>query len=252
MIEKNEFPILEHDSEKTATIRPERYGFHFPEKLVFAFLGDEVDDYAKAHQAEVLEVYETVTSKFPIYKLTVENQEITIVRAPVGSAPAGQILDFLIGAGVKKIVAIGSCGSLIDLPENKWIIPTKALRDEGTSYHYLPASRTIDLQKSVVTSLENSFKKLGLETERCMTWTTDAFYRETPDMIAYRVSEGCQVVEMECSALAAIAEFRGVAFGQILYTADSLANSSQYDDRGWGENAREIAMELALKAVLEL
>ena len=67
-----------------------------------------------------------------------------------------------------------------------------------------------------------------------------------------RKSEGCSVVEMECSALAACAAFRGATWGMILYTADSLADVDKYDERNWGGNAYEYALTLCLDAVLKI
>lgn len=64
--------------------------------------------------------------------------------------------------------------------------------------------------------------------------------------------EGCAVVEMECSALAACADFRGATWGMILYTADSLADVDKYDERNWGGNAYEYALTLSLDAVIKL
>ena len=78
------------------------------------------------------------------------------------------------------------------------------------------------------------------------------FIRETKEKVAYRKSEGCAVVEMECSALAACANFRGVTWGMILYTADSLADVDKYDERNWGGNAYEYALTLCLDAVTKL
>lgn len=68
----------------------------------------------------------------------------------------------------------------------------------------------------------------------------------------YRKSEGCAVVEMECSALAACAAFRKATWGMILYTADSLTNVEQYDERNWDGNAAEYGLALCLDAVLAL
>ena len=76
--------------------------------------------------------------------------------------------------------------------------------------------------------------------------------RETKEKVAYRKSEGCSVVEMECSALAACATFRGATWGMILYTADSLADLNKYDERNWGSNAYEYALTLCLDAVIKL
>ena len=82
-----------------------------------------------------------------------------------------------------------------------------------------------------------------------VTWSTDGFFRETKDKIEYRKSEGCSVVEMECSALAACAQMRGVIWGEILYTADTLAGAEKYDERNWGRDSAELALELCIQAV---
>ncbi len=74
----------------------------------------------------------------------------------------------------------------------------------------------------------------------------------TREKVAYRKKEGCSVVEMECSALAACAAFRNVIWGMILYTADSLADMDKYDERNWGGNAYEYALTLCLDAVIKL
>ena len=71
-------------------------------------------------------------------------------------------------------------------------------------------------------------------------------------MIAYRVEEGCSVVEMECSALAACAKLRNVLWGQILFTADSLADFEKYDSRNLGEASFEYSLKLAMDAVIKL
>ena len=71
-------------------------------------------------------------------------------------------------------------------------------------------------------------------------------------MIAYRIEEGCSVVEMECSALAACAKLRKVLWGQILFTADSLADLEKYDSRNFGEASFEYALKLAMDAVIKI
>ena len=91
-----------------------------------------------------------------------------------------------------------------------------------------------------------------MRSQEVITWSTDGFYRETKEKVAYRKKEGCSVVEMECSALAACSAFREATWGMILYTADSLANVEQYDERNWGGDAYEYALTLCLDAVLKL
>ena len=70
--------------------------------------------------------------------------------------------------------------------------------------------------------------------------------------MAYRIEEGCRVVEMECASLAAVAQLRDVVWGLLLFTADSLADLENYDQRDWGAEAFEKALELCLEMVHHL
>lgn len=250
---KNEIPILEYDAQPRAVLMPRREGeAAFPEKAVFAFLSDEVDRFAAAQQAQRLEEFETITKRYPVYRLTHQAQDICLCQAPLGSAAATQLLDFLLCNGVEQVIATGSCGALVDFPENHWLIPTQALRDEGASYHYLPPSRTVSIHAGAIEAIKRALTQNQIPYTCCQTWTTDGFFRETADMVAYRREEGYRVVEMECAALAACAQFRGATFGQILFTADSLADAEAYDARGWGYESWSLALKLALDSVCAL
>ena len=250
---KNEIPILEYDTDPQAVIMPARKNlFKFPPKAVFPFLSDEVEQFAKANGCEIIGEFISITKKYPIYSLNYINHEICLCQAPMGAAAAVQILDFLIGYGVTEVISAGTCGALVDLPENKMLIPTEALRDEGVSYHYLPPERTVKMNGKAVSAIVCAFEKQAVAYEFCKTWTTDGFYRETAEMVRHRKNEGCTVVEMECAGLAACAEFRDIVFGQILFTADTLANVEAHDDREWGAASFPIALSLALDAVCEI
>lgn len=254
MLIKNEIPILEFDNDTSAVIMPthENLNLQLPEKAVFAFLSDYIDEYAIANNAEQVGTFESATKNYPIYVLDYEKEKICLVQAPVGAAPATQIMDWLIGYGVRKIISGGCCGALEDYPEGMFLVPYKALRDEGTSYHYAPPSRFIDINKNALKAIEITIEENGLSYQEVITWSTDGFYRETKEKVEYRKSEGCSVVEMECSALAACAQFRNVVFGQILYTADTLCNLEKWDARNWGKNSIECALKLCLDSVLKL
>ena len=132
------------------------------------------------------------------------------------------------------------------------IFPTSALRDEGTSYHYVPPSRFIEINEAARKAIAETVLEHGMKYYEVTTWSTDGFWRETKEKVAYRKKEGCSVVEMECSALAAVSAFRGVTWGMILYTADSLADVEKYDMQNWGGNAYEYALTLCLDSVLKL
>ena len=248
MIIKNEIPILEYDDSSVEVIAPDHdlQELKLPEKCLFAFLGDVVHKYAEENNADVAEELITVSHNIKIYVLHEEKEDICLVQSPIGSAAATQVLDTLVNCGCKKVIAVGSCGVLADIPENAFLVPTKALRAEGTSYHYLPATRYIDIDTEPVTVIENCFKKHELPFITCTTWTTDGFFRETKDMVQYRLEEGCTVVEMECAALAACSRKRKALFGQFLFTADSLANVHDYDARDFGIGSHEKALRLGL------
>ena len=251
MIIKNEIPILEYDDSSPEVIPPDHdwTAGMLPEKCLFAFLGDVVHEYAEKHDAKVAETLITVSHDIKIYVLHDENENICLVQSPIGAAASAQVLDTLVSCGCRKVIAVGSCGVLADIPENAFIVPVRALRAEGTSYHYLPASRYIDLDEESVSVIEETFKSFDLPFVTCTTWSTDGFFRETKDMVKYRLEEGCSVVEMECSALAGCCRKRGAKFGQFLFTADSLANVQAYDSREFGKNSHEKALLLGLEVL---
>lgn len=251
---KNEIPILEFDSAKTAVISTthENLGLNLPRKCVFAFLGEYITEYANKTETVKVSEFNSMTKQYPVYITKYKGEEITLCEAPVGSAAAAQILDWLIGYGVSEIISTGSCGTLDKFDEGTFLVPNKALRDEGTSYHYAPPSRYMEISKRARNAIEESVTEHGMKYQEVITWSTDGFFRETREKVAYRKSEGCSVVEMECSALAACAAFRDATWGMILYTADSLSDVEKYDERNWGGNAYEYALTLCLDAVIKL
>lgn len=251
---KNEIPILEYDDDPTAVIMPEdeKLDIKLPRKAVFAFLGDEIDRYAEAHDARIIMHFVSMTKLYPIYVFEAEGQEICLVQAPVGAAAAVQILDWLFAYGVREVISGGSCGVLTPFGENTFLVPKRALRDEGTSYHYLPPSRFVEVSAAARSAIARALEAHGLRCTEVTTWSTDGFYRETAGMVGYRRSEGCEVVEMECAALAACAELRGAVWGELLFTADSLADAQNYDPRGWGLDSVEYALRLCVDAVLAI
>lgn len=251
MIQKHAIPILEFDANPQAVLMPthEELDLKLPKKCIYAFLEEEIDRYAGEVGADCVGEFVSATKTYPVYVMSYKGEEVCLAQAPVGSAPAAQFMDWLIGYGVEKIISTGTCGVLTNIEENAFLVPVRALRDEGTSYHYAPPSRYMEIQIEAVSAIEQILEQLGIPYEEVMTWTTDGFYRETAEKVAYRKEEGCAVVEMECSALAAVAQLRGVVWGELLFTADSLADLDNYDQRDWGAEAFDKALELCLEIV---
>jgi len=253
-IVKHEIPLLEFDSDPAAVVDPthEALGLKLPAKCVFAFVGDYLEEYAEKTGAEVVAHFVSATKRYPIFVTHGNGEAVTLCQAPVGAAAAAQLMDWLIGYGVRQIISAGSCGGLEPFPEGTFLIPYRALRDEGTSYHYAPPSRFIEISAAARNAITETLQQHGLRCRQVTTWSTDGFFRETREKVAYRKQEGCAVVEMECAALAACAAFRGAVWGMLLYTADSLADLDRYDARHWGGNAYEYALTLCLEAVRKL
>ena len=251
---KHEIPILEFDSDTDAILAPthERLALHLPRKAVFAFLGNYIEAYAKEHSCTQAGLFVSSTKSYPIYITQYQGTDICFCQAPVGAAAAVQILDWLIGYGVTEIISTGSCGVLQDLPENTFLVPVKALRDEGTSYHYMKPSRFIDINTTALSAIEAALTEHGLPYTEVITWSTDGFFRETKAKVAYRKTEGCSVVEMECAALAACAQLGGAVWGELLFTADTLADSESYNERDWGIASYERALQLCFDAAVRL
>ena len=254
MIHKHEIPILEFDDNPQAVIMPthEDLDLNLPARCVYAFLEEEIERYATSVGAEKVGEFVSATKIYPVYVMTYNGEEICLAQAPVGSAAAAQFMDWLIGCGVKQIISTGTCGVLVDMPENIFLIPTRALRDEGASYHYVAPSRYIEVNRRALTAIETVLRQASIPYQEVMTWSTDGFYRETPDKVAYRIEEGCSVVEMECAALAAVAKLRGAIWGLLLFTADSLVDIDNYDQRNWGAEAFDKALELCLDIAVQM
>lgn len=250
---KNEIPILEFDSQKEAVLMPgHSWEYEFTNKAVLLFMEQEIEEYVSANKCEIVGRFESVTKTFYVYKTIHKGNEITFCQAPLGGAGAVQIMEQLIAGGATEIIAVGCCGALVDDVEGAFFVPTKALRQEGTSYHYLPPAREVELSEQAVQAIEKALMNNRKRYQKCKTWTTDGFYRETKEMVMYRKEEGYSVVEMECASMAACAKMRGVIFGQILFTADSLADVEAHNERNWGNGHFAYAMKLAFDAVVEV
>ena len=159
----------------------------------------------------------------------------------------------MIALGSRKFVACGGAGVLVgSISVGNIVVPTAAIRDEGTSYHYLPPAREVAPTRRALSGNRGRTAENHHDYVRGKTWTTDAVYRETRPRMARRQNEGCVVVDMEAAAFFAVARFRRVEFAQILYGGDSLAGR-QWDPRGWNRHAmRERLFHLAAQSCLRL
>jgi uridine phosphorylase len=249
-------PILELDPSPTAVIEPNEVidPIDVPAHVVLCFFQDVIEKVVGEHEGRQVDVLISEIGHNPIWELSYEGRRLAVVHPGVGAPLAAAFLEELIARGCRSFVACGGAGVLVpDVALGHVIVPTAAVRDEGTSYHYLPASRTAEPSAAAVGAIVAALEHHHVPYVTGGTWTTDAIYRETRGKLERRVAEGCLTVEMEAAALFAVAAFRGVTFGQLLYAGDDLSGDA-WDQRGWDDHAegRELLFRLAAEAVLAL
>lgn len=250
------YPILEYDPDPNAILSPqvEHLRGRLPRKALMCFFQEVLQDLAQQGKLTPLGNLRSEIGENPVYTLSYQDQEIAVLHAGDGASLAASFLDDLIAAGVEQVVACGACGALTDqIPAGHVLIPTSAVRDEGTSYHYLPPARECSPSPEVVKAIEATLQEQDIPFLHVKSWTTDAFYRETQARRARRMREGCQVVEMEASALFAVAQFRKIAMGMLLYCGD-LVVPQGWQERNWKErtDSRALLFDLALQACASL
>ncbi len=250
------YPILEFDPTPEAIIEPKRLikPVDIPEHAVACFFQDVITQFSQQHKARVIRHLRSEIGTHPIYELEVFGKRLAVFHPGVGAPLAAGLLEETIALGCKKFIACGGAGVLDGtVVVGHPVIPTAAIRDEGTSYHYLPPGREVSASPAGVAALETVLKAHQIEYLLAKTWTTDGLYRETVPKMQRRRAEGCLTVEMEAAAFFAVAQFRGVQFAQLLYGGDDLSGS-EWDSREWESHAsvREKLFWLAAEACLLL
>jgi uridine phosphorylase len=189
-----------------------------------------------------------------VFEIQRHGMRLGVFHPGVGAPLAAAFLEEAIALGFRTFVAVGGAGALLpDLVLGHAVVVDSAVRDEGTSFHYLAPSRKVEADAAGVAALCSVLDENEVPFVTGCSWTTDAIYRETRARVDRRVAEGCLTVEMEAAAFFAVARFRGVHFGQLLYAGDSLAGPS-WEERGWTSvtSIRERLFWLAADACLRL
>lgn len=150
----------------------------------------------------------------------------TWVGAPACIAPIEELSTVL---DTRKIIHFGGAGCLDkEIARGKIMIPTEAYRDEGTSYHYAPASDYIRIKNHDVVKAFMEQNRIPYVLGK--TWTTDAFYRETVNNFERHKADGCISVEMEGSAVQAVCDFRGLEV-YMFFTGGDLLDAPEWTNR---------------------
>ncbi len=172
----------------------------------------------------------SATGKTPISLIKRGEKRIAFYKTFVGAPITVGLAEEAIAAlDCKKLILFGGAGCLNKaIAHGRVMVPTAAYRDEGTSYHYAPAADYIEVRNSGIVA--GFMKNNGIPFVQGKTWTTDAYYRETRANYEKRRAEGCISVEMECSALQAMCDLRGVEL-YAFFTSGDLLDAPEWDRR---------------------
>ena len=249
-------PILEFDPTPAAMIEPSAVyrKLDVPEHCVLCFFKEVIEKVASEHHAKIHATHRWEDGLHHLYEIQYQGKRLALMHPGVGAPLAAGVLEDAIARGCRKFIACGGAGVLTQATGiGSLLIVSGAVRDEGVSYHYLPPDREVKAIPVASAALEAALKARRLPYSFGKTWTTDAPYRETSALIAARRNEGCVTVEMEAAAFMAVAQFRQVVFGQLLYGGDDLSGD-HWDERGWTtlHDLRENLFWLAAQACLRL
>lgn len=228
---------------------------NFPEVCISTFSKQIIDKFAAFDNVEVIANLLTANGEIPIYKINYGGKEFAFYLSLVGASACVSCLEEVIALGAKKFIFFGCCGILNnDIVQQNLIVPTAAIRDEGTSYHYVAPKEEITPDMELTEHLKACLNRCGYSYITGKIWTTDAIYRETLSAIAERKEAGCIAVDMEYSALLAVAQYRNIPFIQFFYGADSLDNGvwEPRDLTDYGLKNAEKYLALALECGLSL
>ncbi len=248
----DDYPILEYDADPVGIIDPTMVPRRdVPEHAVLCFF-NEVVAKVSANARECFKL-RAEHGTHVAYEIEHEGSRLAFFQPGVGAPLAAAFLEQAIARGCRRFTVCGGAGALVpDLVLGRVVVPTAAVRDEGTSYHYLPPGREVAADPVAVDALTAVLTERGVPFIKGKSWSTDGVYRETRARTARRRDEGCLVVEMEAAALFSVARFRRVSLAYLLYAGDSLAGE-QWDRRDWQRHGgREELFWLAATACLRL
>ncbi len=245
-------PILEFDGDKPAILEPSSLiprNEAMPERCVICFFQDVIDHMLGAGLISEIACLKSEIGRHPVFLVKDTDPRVALLHPGVGAPLAAALLEETIALGGRKFIACGGAGTLDSHALGKLIVPISAIRDEGTSYHYLVPGDEVAPTSAALQAIEQTLNTAGVPYEKTKTWTTDAVYRETRGKVALRKESGCGCVEMEAAALFAVARFRGVELAQILYAGDDLSGDF-WDSRNWNDawGAREKLLQLGIRA----
>ncbi|MDP1676863.1 MAG: nucleoside phosphorylase [Bacteroidota bacterium] len=193
--------------------------------------GDLVEYLLRTGQADLNKCWACYHTK--LYSFTYKELEFGVVGCVVGSSFAVLVAEELFASGCQLLISVTSAG-IINSPQNnsRFILIDRTIRDEGTSYHYLPPNEDASINKTLLNILLNSFNDSSLLVESGTSWTTDAPFRETISAIEFAKNKKVTCVEMEAAALYAFAKVKNKNVICFAHLTNTMAQSKGDFEKG--------------------
>jgi uridine phosphorylase len=251
-------PIVDHDPAEAAVFEPgnllegSRRQKGLPESRVPAGClldmdGELVERLVSSGRATLDPAWPCFHTK--LYRWRSGELEVGVVGGTVGAPFAVLVADELFAYGCEALVSISSAGLVAsDLRPPFFVLVERALRDEGTSYHYLRASRYADADPALTDAVARALTGTATPLLRGASWTTDAPFRESSSLIAARRAEGVLSVEMEAAALLAMGRARGRVVTCLAHVTNAMATRPDDFEKG-GHDGQEEALQVCSLAL---
>ena len=239
---KQQLPLFDHNLDEAPAFTPEalveavrlRRGGEVgavPPVCVLDFDGDLTDHLVRrsiAHKFDGWACFHT-----DMFAVEVDGAHCGVIPRTIGGPYAVLIAEQLIASGAQVVIGLTSAGRVSrTIPIPSLVIATSALRDEGTSHHYLPPSATVEAPREIAAILAKEVAAVGLPVSTGLVWTTDAPYRETLSQLKKHARAGALAVEMQAASLFAFAVARNAAVGIVAHVTNAVDHDGEAFDKG--------------------
>ena len=212
--------------------------------------GDILDYLLKTNMASINKCWACYHTK--LYTFHLEEIKFGIIACAVGASFAVLVAEQLFISGCELLISITSSGIINPTGQDvEYILIESAIRDEGTSYHYLAPHEVADANQQIISILSKDFLKATTNVNIGQSWTTDAPYRETTSAIQNMKLKNVSVVEMEAAALYALAKAKNKKIVCYAHITNSMAQTETDFEKGL-ENGSITSLKIAYKTVQHL
>ena len=254
----NRIPIIDHDTAEPPVFEPGNLlegarrqkrlsAGRVPAGCLLDMDGELVERLVASGRATVDPAWPCFHTK--LYRWGAGDAEVGVVGGTVGAPFAVLVAEELLASGCEALVSISSAGLVAsDARPPFFVLVERALRDEGTSYHYLPPARYAEADPALTDAVARGLAGIPTPLLRGASWTTDAPFRESAPLIAGRRAEGVLSVEMEAAALLAMGRALRRPVTCLAHVTNAMATRPDDFEKG-GHDGQEEALEVCAKAL---